>query len=179
MQFILKENLLKWTVNIRIDTYMENWDSNKGIVCTKKWLKTSKVFFFFFIQLNSMLLYTLMFLKISFVSDQRKSKVWSAIMVRKWWPGELSQISWAMKKHTIFEEVSIWKHISSTIILIRGRARGVLSGLKPRMFSENPWMFLLPCPVCIIIPEFSCALKSQTAHWSSYFWLTCKLTNHR
>ncbi len=45
MQFILKENLLKWTVNIRIDTYMENWDSDKGIFCTKKWLKMSKGFF--------------------------------------------------------------------------------------------------------------------------------------
>ncbi len=39
-------------------------------------------------------------------------------------------------------------------------------GLKPQMFSEKPRMFLLTCPVRIIITEFSCALKSQSAIYS-------------
>jgi len=52
------------------------------------------------------------------------------------------------------------------IHIYRGGARGGLRGLQPRMFSEKPWMFLLPCPVRIIITEFSCALKSRTAVYS-------------
>ncbi len=48
----------------------------------------------------------------------------------------------------------------------RGGARGGLRGLKPRMFSEKPRMFLWPCPVRIIITEFSCALKWWTAVYS-------------
>ncbi len=40
----------------------------------------------------------------------------------------------------------------------RGGARGGLRGLKPRMFSVKPLMFLLPCLVSTIT-EFSCAIK--------------------
>ncbi len=50
--------------------------------------------------------------------------------------------------------------------IVRVSARGGPRGLKPRMFSEKPRIFLLPCPVRIIITEFSCTLKSRTAVYS-------------
>ncbi len=37
----------------------------------------------------------------------------------------------------------------------RGGARGGLRGLKPRMFSVKPQMFLLPC----LVSTITCAIK--------------------
>ncbi len=63
-----------------------------------------------------------------------------------------------MKSHIWGWWMSVW---------IRGGARGGLRGLKhSEMFSEKPRMFLWPCPVRIIITEFSCALKWWTAVYS-------------
>ncbi len=75
-------------------------------------------------------------------------------------------------KTQTFKSTDSWKRTKSGTALFvlnaatRGGARGGLRGLKPRMFSEKPRMFLWPCPVRIIITEFSCALKWWTAVYS-------------
>ncbi len=62
------------------------------------------------------------------------------------------------------QSVMVWGAMSSAgvgplcFLRSRGGARGGLRGLKPRMFSVKPLMFLLPCLVSTIT-EFSCAIK--------------------
>ncbi len=62
----------------------------------------------------------------------------------------------------VFTEVTVEAvHMYPGAVLMDG-----LRGLKPRVFAEKPRMFVLPCPVRIIITEFSGVLKSRTRAYS-------------